>query len=263
MERSQLLALFERIAGGEITAEAALEEAAMAPLMAAVGTHPELHPDHSRSLRTDAPEVIYAAGKSVAQTVAAAVELAAHQARLLLTRVSPEQAEAVGQALPEAIYEQNARLVLWQRPGVPLPPAQGQVLVIAAGTSDLAVAEEALHTARWMGTEASLVADVGVAGLHRIVGHLERLRTADALVVVAGMEGALPSVVAGLVTAPVVAVPTSVGYGASYGGLAALLAMLNACAPGIGVVNIDNGFGGGLLAARIARTACRLQGNTP
>lgn len=261
MERQQLQDLFERLAKGEVSPQDALEEAALAPLRSAVEAHPELVPDHSRGLRCDAPEVIYAEGKSIAQAVHAAAMLAQSSPRLLMTRASPEQAVAVQEQLPAATYDHQARVLWWQDPAQDTPPPQGQVLVVAAGTSDLPVAREALLTARWMGTTAELITDVGVAGLHRIVGKIERLRTADALVVVAGMEGALPSVVAGLVHCPLVAVPTSVGYGASYGGLAALLAMLNACAPGIGVVNIDNGFGGGFLAARIARAARGLQGS--
>jgi len=260
MERQQLEDLFTRLANGEINPQDALEEAALAPLRAAVHEYPELVPDHGRGLRCDAPEVIYAEGKSVEQAVRAATTLAQSSARLLMTRATAEQAEAVQVELPAADYDALARTVRWHDPAQTSPAPSGKVLVVAAGTSDLPVAQEALVTARWMGSQAEIITDVGVAGLHRIVGKIERLRTADALVVVAGMEGALPSVVAGLVQAPLVAVPTSVGYGASYGGLAALLAMLNACAPGIGVVNIDNGFGGGFLAARIARAACGLQG---
>jgi NCAIR mutase (PurE)-related protein len=143
-----------------------------------------------------------------------------------------------------------ARLLAW--PAEPPTPVGGQVLVVAAGTSDLPVAQEALLTARYLGRAAELVVDVGVAGLHRILGRLEQLRAASVIVVVAGMDGALPSVVAGLVSAPVVAVPTSVGYGAAFDGLAPLLTMLNSCAPGVAVVNIDNGYGAGHLAAQIA-----------
>jgi NCAIR mutase (PurE)-related protein len=169
---------------------------------------------------------------------------------VLFTRCSPEHVAVLREVLPEAAADEVARLVAW--PAVPPDPTGGRVLVLCAGTSDLPVAREALLTARHLGREAELVVDVGVAGLHRVLGRLEQLRAARVIVVVAGMDGALPSVVAGLVSAPVVAVPTSVGYGAAFEGLAALLAMLNACAPGVAVVNIDNGYGAGHLAAQIA-----------
>ncbi|HMT32673.1 MAG TPA: nickel pincer cofactor biosynthesis protein LarB [Dermatophilaceae bacterium] len=168
----------------------------------------------------------------------------------LFTRASAEHAAAVKRVLPDAFHDEVARLLAW--PPVRPQPTGGLVVVVCAGTSDLPVAREALLTARHLGREATLVADVGVAGLHRVLAQVDLLRSARAIVVVAGMDGALPAVVAGLVSAPVVAVPTSVGYGASFGGIAALLSMLNACAPGIGVVNIDNGYGGGHLAAQIA-----------
>ena len=148
------------------------------------------------------------------------------------------------------MHDPAARLVAW--PTEPVPATGGLVVVVAAGTSDLPVAREALLTARYLGRETELVVDVGVAGLHRILGHLDLLRRARVVIVAAGMDGALPSVVAGLISAPVVALPTSVGYGAAFGGVAALLAMLNACAPGVAVVNIDNGYGAGHLAAQIA-----------
>ena len=156
---------------------------------------------------------------------------------------TPGQSQA---HLTDAAYDPTARLLAW--PAEPPPPTGGRVLVVCAGTSDLPVAREALLVTRHLGRRADLVVDVGVAGLHRVLGHLEQLRSARAIVVVAGMDGALPSVVAGLVTAPVVAVPTSVGYGAAFEGLAALLTMLNSCAPGVAVVNIDNGYGAGHLA---------------
>jgi len=168
----------------------------------------------------------------------------------LFTRAGAEHAAAVRAELPDARHDAAARLLAW--PPEPPPPTGGPVLVLAAGTSDVPVAREALLTARYLGRDADLVADVGVAGLHRVLGRLDTLRRARVIVVAAGMDGALPSVVAGLVSAPVVALHTSVGYGAAFGGLAALLAMLNACAPGVAVVNIDNGYGAGHLAAQIA-----------
>ena len=170
----------------------------------------------------------------------------------LFTRASPEQAKAVLSELSDARYEADARLLAW--PAEPPPTTGGLVVVVAAGTSDLPVASEAALTARYLGRECQTIVDVGVAGLHRILAKLEVLRTARVIVVVAGMDGALPSVVAGLVSAPVVAVPTSIGYGAAFGGIAPLLAMLNACTPGVAVVNIDNGYGAGHLAAQIAES---------
>ncbi|WP_232847693.1 nickel pincer cofactor biosynthesis protein LarB [Occultella kanbiaonis] len=172
---------------------------------------------------------------------------------VLFTRASAEHAAAILAELPDAVDDREARLVAW--PPTPPEPTGGLVVVAAAGTSDLPVAREAELTARYLGRRTELVMDVGVAGLHRVLARLDLLRSAAAIVVVAGMDGALPAVVAGLVSAPVVAVPTSVGYGAAFSGLAPLLSMLNACAPGVGVVNIDNGYGGGHLAAQIAATA--------
>jgi hypothetical protein len=168
----------------------------------------------------------------------------------LFTRAGPAHAAAVLGELPDAHHDPDAALLAW--PPDPPEPRGGLVVVAAAGTSDLPVAREAMLTARYLGRPTELIVDVGVAGLHRVLSRLELLRRARAVVVAAGMDGALPSVVAGLVAAPVVAVPTSVGYGAAFGGLAPLLAMLNACAPGVAVVNIDNGYGAGHLAAQIA-----------
>ena len=229
-------------------------------------------PDHvldfARSARRGYPEAVYCEGKSPAQVEAIAREVLARADCVtgadggagattpagmpctLFSRAGADHAAAVKRVLPDAFHDEVARLLAW--PPVRPEPTGGLVVVVCAGTSDLPVARETLLTARHLGREATLVADVGVAGLHRVLGHLDLLRSARAIVVVAGMDGALPAVVAGLVSAPVVAVPTSVGYGASFGGVAALLSMLNACAPGIGVVNIDNGYGGGHLAAQIA-----------
>ena len=168
----------------------------------------------------------------------------------LFTRCSPEHLDAITAVLPDAAVDRTARLAAW--PPLPPEPTGDKVLVVCAGTSDLPVAREALLTSRYLGRETDLVVDVGVAGLHRILNRRDQLDAAGVVVVCAGMEGALASVVAGLVSCPVVAVPTSVGYGASFEGLAALLSMMNACAPGVGVVNIDNGYGAGHLAAQIA-----------
>ncbi|CAN5553758.1 nickel pincer cofactor biosynthesis protein LarB [soil metagenome] len=209
--------------------------------------------DTDRAARTGDPEVVYGAGKTPLQVVEILRTLhAAHPDRAVLaTRVTEETADAVLDALPDAVLDPVACAVTLG----PLPTPRGTVTIVAAGTSDAPVAAEAALTARVYGAGVRVVTDVGVSGLHRILAAREELLEADCLVVVAGMEGALPSVVGGLVGVPLVAVPTSVGYGASFGGVAALLGMLNSCAPGVTVVNIDNGFGAGVFAARVARNA--------
>jgi hypothetical protein len=196
--------------------------------------------------------VVLAEGKTPAQVAEIAARLAERAGRVLVTRAGRDSFEAVLEALPDATYHETARAITVERD----PPArQPGVAVLCAGTADLPVAEEAAVTAELMGSEVERLYDVGVAGLHRLLDHLPALTGARALVAVAGMEGALPSVVAGLVAVPVIAVPTSVGYGASFGGIAPLLTMLNSCAAGVSVVNIDNGFGAGYLAAVINRLA--------
>ncbi|WP_298455445.1 nickel pincer cofactor biosynthesis protein LarB [uncultured Cellulomonas sp.] len=206
--------------------------------------------DHDRAGRRGYPEAVLCESKTVDQLTGIAREIRRRQARTLFTRVRPEQAEALLTELPGAAHHTAARIVAW--PGQPPAGAGGLVVVVAAGTSDLPVAHEVAVTAEHLGRRCRTVVDVGVAGLHRVLAHLDLLRSARAVVVVAGMDGALPGVVAGLVSAPVIAVPTSVGYGASFGGIAALLTMLNACAPGVAVVNIDNGYGAGHLAAQVS-----------
>lgn len=209
--------------------------------------------DTARAARTGDPEVVYGAGKTPEQVVEILRTLHdAHPDRAVLaTRVCGAALDAVLAAHPDAVVDAVARAVTLG----PLPQPRGTVVVVSAGTSDAPVAAEAALTAQVYGAGVDLVTDVGVSGLHRVLAVRDRLAAADCLVVVAGMEGALPSVVGGLVGVPLVAVPTSVGYGASFGGLAALLAMLNSCAPGVTVVNIDNGFGAGVFAARVARSA--------
>nr|WP_198423899.1 nickel pincer cofactor biosynthesis protein LarB [Microlunatus antarcticus] len=210
--------------------------------------------DLGRQDRRGYPEAVYCAGKTPEQVRLIAEAVSGRpDVVTLFTRAGEEHAAAVLASLPDAAWDPEARLLAWP-PTVP-PSTGGLVLVLAAGTSDLPVAREAWLTARYLGREAELVVDVGVAGLHRVLGKLDLLRSARVVVVAAGMDGALPSVVAGLVRAPVVALPTSVGYGASFGGVAALLTMLNSCAPGVSVVNIDNGYGAGHLAAQIAEPA--------
>ena len=206
--------------------------------------------DLDRASRRGYPEAVYCPGKTPEQVGAIAAALSGRIEVALFTRATKDHAAAILAELPDAFHDQDAGLLAW--PPQPPEPTGGLVVVLAAGTSDLPVAKEAKLTARYLGRPTELVADVGVAGLHRVLAQLEPLRRARAVIVAAGMDGALPSVVAGLIGAPVVALPTSVGYGAAFDGLAALLAMLNACAPGVAVVNIDNGYGAGHLAAQIA-----------
>jgi hypothetical protein len=227
--------------------EAPLEQLAFAKL------------DHQRAQRSGFPEVVFGQGKTPAQLVAIAGRLFEKGGPVLATRVDEAGRAALARAFPQAVLHELARCVVLPRGrvrGARRARATGSVLVVCAGTADLPVAEEALVTARVMGSSAELVADVGVAGLHRLLAHRQRLRAARVIVVVAGLEGALASVVGGLVDRPVIAVPTSVGYGAHFRGLAPLLAMLNSCAAGVTVVNVDNGFGAGY-AAHLVNVAAR------
>ena len=210
--------------------------------------------DHHRSLRQGFPEVILGLGKTPAEIAGIAERIVTRGQSLLVTRAEPAAFEAVRAVTPAARYHEKARAITLQQNDI--AAGTGVVLVAAAGTSDLPVAEEAAVTAEVMGNRVDRLYDVGVAGLHRLLREHSRLRLARVIVVVAGMEGALPSVVAGLVQVPVIAVPTSIGYGASFGGLAALLAMLNSCANGVSVVNIDNGFGAGCIASLINHLPC-------
>ena len=238
MDRDEAARLLEQVAAGSLAPADALDRFATAPYDALAHSFADTH----RALRTGDPEVVYAAGKTTQQVLDNVGALLAGAGRVLVTRCSDEVAAALGG---------TGRTVLVGE----APPPRGLVAVLAAGTSDGPVAEEAAVTARAFGAEVERVDDVGVAGLHRLLAARPVLDRADVVVVVAGMEGALPSVVGGLVGTPLVAVPTSVGYGAAFGGLAALLGMLNSCAPGVTVVNIDNGFGAGVFAARVARRA--------
>ena len=205
--------------------------------------------DHQREWRQGFPEVVFGLGKTPAQVASISSQIVARGHTLLVTRASQEAFEAVREAVPGAIFHETARAISYKQEDT--QPGKGTILVAAAGTSDLPVAEEACVTAEVMGNRVDRLFDVGVAGIHRLLGEHVRLAAARVVVVVAGMEGALPSVVGGLVKVPVIAVPTSVGYGASFGGVAALLGMLNSCAAGVSVVNIDNGFGAGAIASRI------------
>ncbi len=205
--------------------------------------------DHHRALRTGMPEVIFAAGKATQQVAQIFARMAKAGGNVLATRVTPDMVEAVRAVEPRAEFHETARAITLAQ--APTPPGKGTIAVVCAGTSDLPVAEEAAVTARLMGNTVELIADVGVAGIHRLLAQTSSLQSARVLIVCAGMEGALPTVVGGLVHAPVLAVPTSVGYGASLGGVAALLGMLNTCTPNVSVVNIDNGFGAACIASLI------------
>ena len=251
MDRARLHDLLSRVQSGDMSIELALETLKTLPFedlgFARV--------DHHRALRKGFPEVIFGPGKTARQIMAIAQRIAAHGQPALVTRVDEQTAQEIRSALPEFHYYPDARVGALGQPPSP-PTGWGTILIVAAGTADLPVAEEAAITAEFMGNRVERLYDVGVAGLHRLLASIEKLHTASVLIVVAGMEGALPSVIGGLVDRPVIAVPTSVGYGASFNGLAALLAMLNSCAPGITVVNIDNGFG----AAAAATLMNRVQG---
>lgn len=210
--------------------------------------------DHHRTLRKGFPEVIFCQGKTVEHVVEIAKRITDQGNGFLATRVSPEAAEVLQQAIPGALYHPISRIAALRGDSDETTVERyGTILVISAGTSDLPVAEEAAVTAETMGNHVVRISDVGVAGIHRLFAHRDLILSASVIVVVAGMEGALPSVVGGLVDVPVIAVPTSVGYGASFGGVAALLAMLNSCASGVVVVNIDNGFGAGFSASLMNR----------
>jgi NCAIR mutase (PurE)-related protein len=243
--------ILEQVARGEI-APADAEARCRAALESDLGF---ARLDLDRVGRCGQPEVVFCPGKTAAQVIRIFRELAGAGQNALATRATPELARALLAEFPDACHHETARCVT--RDVTPPLPLSGGVAVVTAGTADVPVAEEAALVAERMGAKVDRIYDVGVAGLHRLVRHLDRLRSARALVVVAGMEGALPSVVGGLVSVPVVAVPTSVGYGTHLGGLTPLLAMLNSCAAGVTVVNIDNGFGAGVAAARINRAGER------
>jgi hypothetical protein len=247
MDPLRLAALLEQVRSGETSVEEAL------------GTLKELpyedlefaRIDHHRALRTGFPEVIYCPGKTPPQIIALFEKLSERHDRVLATRCEPAVAEEVRNALPEVVYHATPRMLTLGYPWV--GEKRGEVTIVAAGTADLPVAEEAALVAEMAGTHVKRIWDVGVAGIHRLLHQTRHLQECDVVIVVAGMEGALASVVGGLTDRPVVAVPTSVGYGANFGGVSALLTMLNSCATGVSVVNIDNGFGAGMIASRIAR----------
>ncbi len=249
MDPQRLRELLDAVARGAVRPEDAARQVAAAT--DGVAVHLDAVLDLAREARTGVPEVVLAEWKSAEQVAAILRGLAAGGAGALATRVAADKADAVLERVPEAEYVAAARALVI-RPPVPRPPA-GTIAIVCAGTSDVPVAEEAAVTAEFLGASVRRVVDVGVAGLHRLLARMSEIRTADAVVVIAGMEGALPSVVAGLCDRPLVAVPTSVGYGVGAGGLVALAAMLSSCAPGVTVVNIDNGFGAAVAAVRAAR----------
>jgi NCAIR mutase (PurE)-related protein len=249
LEPVDLRELLEQVQTGKLPIEAALERMRK-PAVADLGY---AHVDLQRRQRCGFPEVIFCQGKNSEWIEGVVRQLIDAKQHCLATRVSDEQADYLAQKFPDAQQDRIAR-TFWLPAGTPAPPV-GRVMIITAGTSDLPVAREALVTAQALGVNASLLADVGVAGIHRLLRHHQDFAGADAIVVVAGMDGALPSVVGGLVDCPVIAVPTSIGYGAAFSGLAPLLTMLNACSANVVVVNIDSGFKGGYVAAIIARRA--------
>jgi NCAIR mutase (PurE)-related protein len=249
MNPSELRSLIDDVARGEIGAATAHDR-----LLEVLRARPFedlefARVDHHRGVRQGFPEVILGLGKTPSQIAGIAAAIVRNGSTLLVTRATEAAYEAVRAVVPKAIYHADAALITCQQQDV--TPGKGTIVVAAAGTADLPVAEEAARTAELMGNVVERVYDVGVAGLHRLLGERARLASARAIVVVAGMEGALPSVVAGLVAVPIIAVPTSVGYGASFGGVAALLGMLNSCSSGVSVVNIDNGFGAASIASLI------------
>jgi hypothetical protein len=250
MDRHQLKLLLQQVRDGQTDLESALERLKTLPFedlgYAKI--------DHHRCVRNGVPEVIYCEGKTIPQIKGIVEKISQHNINILATRANQEVFDGIQEVVPDSEYHDMARIVVVK----PRPvEKQGNVAVVCAGTSDLPVAEEAAVTAEVLGNRANRLYDVGVAGIHRLLGVCDELFEASVAIVVAGMEGALASVVGGLVSCPVIAVPTSVGYGASFGGLAALLCMLNSCASGVSVVNIDNGFGAGYQASLINKMAVR------
>jgi NCAIR mutase (PurE)-related protein len=249
MNTSDLQSLLEQLARGEIGTAAAHARVLEALRAQPFGDLGFARVDHHRTVRQGFPEVVLGLGKTPAQIAAIAAEIVSRGSTLLVTRATHASFDAVRVQVPKAVYYADAAVITFAQQDV--IPGNGTILIASAGTSDVPVAEEAARTAELMGNAIERLYDVGVAGIHRLLSERARLATARVIIVVAGMEGALPSVVAGLVDVPVVAVPTSVGYGASFGGIAALLGMLNSCSAGVSVVNIDNGFGAANIASLI------------
>lgn len=239
--------LLQKVSSGELSVDEAIAELSVLPYEDLIYAKV----DHHRELRLGFPEVILGQGKTIEQLVTIAQRLAAQGDRVLITRVSQDAYRAISKSIPDATYNLVARAIIVNRVKEDSP--RPGIVVVTGGTADIPIAEEASATAELMGNSVDRIYDVGVAGLHRLLDKLPQLQQARVVVAAAGMEGALPSIISGLLPVPVIAVPTSVGYGASFGGLAALLAILNSCAPGVVVVNIDNGFGAGYMAGLINR----------
>lgn len=246
MDQKKLLAILEAVSRGRVSAARAAEE------LSKYRTEDIdfAHIDHHRSLRKGFPEVIFGEGKSAEQIIGIMERMGLQERVILATRVDREKGEAVCSRFRAAVYHADARMLVWKQTPAP-KQGRGRILVISAGTSDIPVAKEAMLTADAMGNAVDALFDIGVAGIHRLFSHMDQIGAASVLIVVAGMEGALPSVIAGLVAKPVIAVPTSVGYGVSLGGLTALFGMLSSCSSNVAVVNIDNGFGAGYMASCI------------
>ncbi len=247
MSKEWLVHILEKVKSGELPVDDAVAQLTVLPYED-IG-YAKIN--HHRALRLGLPEVILGQGKTAEQVVTIAEHLAARADRLLITKVSADVHAVISQKIPDAIYDPTARVIVVNR--VKDHDKRPGIVVVSGGTADIPVAEEAAITAELMGNKVDRIYDIGVAGLHRLLDSLPQLRQAQVLIAVAGMEGALPSIIGGLVPLPIIAVPTSVGYGASFRGFAALLTMLNSCAPGVAVVNIDNGFGAGYLAGLINR----------
>lgn len=245
MEKNRLDEILTQVSDGTLTIEkaktmlASFEDLGFAKM------------DHRRESRTGFPEIIYGEGKDAEQMTQIILSLKQNTNRVLATRVDQEKADKIIEAIPDIIYNSKARTIYWKNETEPDLLYKGYIAVVCAGTSDIAVAEEAAITAEAFGVNVRRIYDVGVAGIHRLFHHLEEIEQATVTIVVAGMEGALPSVIGGLISNPIVAVPTSIGYGANFQGLSALLTMLNSCASGVSVMNIDNGFGAGYFATTI------------
>ena len=248
MDLQTLHQLLHSVADGKLP----VEDAANALANIASEDIDYAHIDHHRSLRQGFPEVIFGQGKTPDQIIGIMDKMALQENIILVTRIDPGKADKVCEQFPDAVFHEDARMVVLKKHEIP-NRGRGTILVISAGTSDIPVAKEALITAEAMGNSVKSVFDVGVAGIHRLFRHKELIAEASVLIVAAGMEGALPTVVAGMVSRPVIAVPTSIGYGVSFGGMTALCSMLNSCSSNVAVVNIDNGFGAGYMAAIINR----------
>jgi len=256
VEEENLKKILRRFKEGQISEEDCLQQLRYWPFESL----PFATIDHHRALRRGFPEVIFSEGKTPHQVAQIAQRIFQKETTVLATRANREVFDQVKQVLPEAIYYEQARVIVAKPKKAPAFVKEGRLLVITAGTSDIPVAEEAAITAEVMGARVNRLFDVGVAGIHRLLAHQQELEEAEVIIVAAGMEGALASVVGGMVDKPVIAVPTSVGYGTSFGGITALLSMLNSCASGVTVVNIDNGFGAGMAACLILRAIQRGKG---